>query len=478
MIIRQAEPVSISRFSHEVFQHLPLAEAVLSLWSFVMQPEFLEDVFERNRGRSFCDVVTFPMLVELIGDALLQHGGSGRQAFVTGVEQNVLSACPEAVYGKLRRVPLPLSQGFFADTTDRLRQVRPEGLPPHHLLPESVQKLTVVVVDGKTIKQCSKRLLVARGKAGKVYGGKLLAAYVPAEGLVRGFLADPDGETNEAKLIPQFIPSARELIAGPRLWVLDRQFCDLTQPRILGAEGDHFVVRYHPKTKFYADESRETQTSVDAQGRTVFEEWGWLGSEKSPKGRLFVRRIHLLRPDEEEVIVVTDLLGEAEYPAVDLLAVYLERWGVERVFQQITEVFHLDTLIGSTPQATIFQAAFCLNLYNMLQVMRQHVAAEQPGPCDPETLSLEGIFNAVIDELKAVTKLVPAPEIAAMIPEHCTAAQVRLHLSRCLRVKKLSKLWVKAVNKKPRPHIKKAKKSGAHTSVARLIKDAANQVEK
>jgi len=44
------------------------------------------------------------------------------------------------------------------------------------------------------------------------------------------------------------------------------------------------------------------------------------------------------------------------------------RWTIERVFQQITEVFNLQHLIGTTPQGTLFQLAFCLLLYNMLQL--------------------------------------------------------------------------------------------------------------
>lgn len=60
----------------------------------------------------------------------------------------------------------------------------------------------------------------------------------------------------------------------------------------------------------------------------------------------------------------------AQYPANALFDLYLARWGIERVFQQITEVFHLQTLIGTTPQGTVFQCAFCLLLYNLGQVVR------------------------------------------------------------------------------------------------------------
>lgn len=472
MIVRSGVASSISRasgFCHQVIDKLPLADAALSLWSFVMEPGFLLKVFEDHRGRSFSDVLTFPVFVELMADALLQHQGSGRRAFARARERDDLSACVEAVYGKLRRVPLTLSQGFFEDATERLRTTRPDGLVDRPL-PASLDEFTVVVIDGKILKNVAKRLMASRGTAGKLYGGKLLVAYVPAEGLARSFFADPDGETNDAKLIPSLVPRARKVIAGPRLWVLDRQFCDLTQPVVLADDGDHFVIRFHPKNSFHLDESRSTQESNDAAGRTVVTEWGWLGGTTS-KRRLYVRRIRLQRPDEEEITLVTDLIDEATHPSLDLLAVYLERWGIERVFQQITEVFNLKRLIGSTPQATIFQGSFCLMLYNVLQVVRQHIAFAQPEPLRPETLSVEQIFTDFQRQLIAVSELVPSDEVAALIPKNRTASQVQNHLQTRLTLP-LPKLWIKAVNKKPRPHTKPVKRSGAHTSVARLIEAA------
>jgi len=42
-----------------------------------------------------------------------------------------------------------------------------------------------------------------------------------------------------------------------------------------------------------------------------------------------VRRITLYRPGEKDVILVTNLCDAAAVPAVDLLEVYLNRWGIE-----------------------------------------------------------------------------------------------------------------------------------------------------
>jgi hypothetical protein len=443
-----------------------LADATLSLWAYVLQPSFLAQVFAEYRGRSFEETLTFARLVDLIGDALVHHEGSGRQSFTRAREQGTLATSSEAVYGKLRRVPLSLSLGFFTEGTTRLRAV----LPPQHLaaeLPDSLVAFTVVVGDGKTLKRVAKRLLPARGAAGKVYGGKLLVAFLPSQGVAVAMAADPDGERNECRLVSQVVEQTRQVVSGPRLWVLDRQFCDLVQPVRCSEDEDHFLIRYHPKVRFCPDLTQSAVVTQDAQGRHVVEDWGWLGAESNPRRR-FVRRLTLTRPGEDTIILITDLLDSTRYPAADLLTVYLARWGIERVFQQITEVFALRRLIGSTPQATVFQAAFCLLLYNMLQVLRGYIASARPQPCLAETLSTEQLFYDVQRELTAVSVLVAPAMVGAVYTEEVSQAELcqRLHI---LLDSLWTPRWRKAVNTKPRPKVARVKRSGAHTSMHRLL---------
>ena len=125
MIIRVDMKLLVLPFAREVLGRVPLAEAVLSLWAFVMEPEFLAEVFERHRGRSFESVLKFSVFVELIADALLQHQGSGRQSFERARASDTLPTSVEAAYGQLRRVPVSLSEGFLEDATLRLLELRP-----------------------------------------------------------------------------------------------------------------------------------------------------------------------------------------------------------------------------------------------------------------------------------------------------------------------------------------------------------------
>jgi hypothetical protein len=255
----------------------------------------------------------------------------------------------------------------------------------------------------------------------------------------------------------------------PRLWVGDRQFCDLVQPEQFTAEGDHFLIRWNAKVKFHRDCRRSVKTGVNEEGLTYMQEWGWLGSPKDPRRR-YVRRITLKRPGAEDVILVTDLLDENKYPATDLLALYLMRWGIECMFQRVTEVFHLRTLIGSTPQATVFQASFCLLLYNLIQVIRQYIAAAQE--LEPEAISTENLFNDVTRQLISWTEMLPTRDTLTLLQTTWTAAQLSHRLEELLR-----NTWREAWRKAPSSSHKPQRNDqeylkGGHNSVYRILRDA------
>ena len=190
--------------------------------------------------------------------------------------------------------------------------------------------------------------------------------------------ADPDAHVNEAKLVPQLLPQVRQRLAGPRLWVADQQFGDLAQVRRCTEEDDHCVLRLHKKSRFTPDTEQLVRPGQDHLGRAWTDELGELHSSR--QGTLRMRRITLQRGAKPPLVLVTNLLDAATYPANDLLDLYKKRWGIEQVFQQVSQVFHLAQLIGSSPQAIIFQGALCMMLYNVLLIVRAIIAQTQDRP--------------------------------------------------------------------------------------------------
>lgn len=451
-------------FELEVVRRAPLAEATYLLLRFAWDQDFLAHVFQQHRGRSYEGELSFAMVVHLIADALLEHSGSARRALRQARGNAELPVSHEAFYGKLRRLPQSLSHGFLAQTTQRLLPLCVATRSP---LPRSLQQFQVLAIDGKKIKHAAKRLKPTRAFRGSVLGGKLLVALDLETALAPAMHSRLDGEANDPPLVPPLLDELRSVPrTRPRLYVLDRQFCDLKLPQLLTAEGDHFLIRYHRKVTFTRDESHPLRTGTDSQGRSFIDERGWLGRSDHQR-RCYVRRITLQREGEEEVAVLTDLLDEETFPAIDLLEVYRQRWGIERVFQQVTEVFHLQQLVSSSPQGTIFQAAFCLLLYNVLQVERSYLAAAQQ--LERDRISLENLFYDVRRQLIGWNEFIPRGWTIAHFAAgpSSTDTRERLHV---LLDPQWKPAWLKAPNKKYRPKTLDPPKSGGHTSIQRLLR--------
>jgi hypothetical protein len=253
-------------------------------------------------------------------------------------------------------------------------------------------------------------------------------------------------------------------VKGPRLFIADRSFGNLVQAEQFTGDGDHFIARLHSRCKFTADPKRPARTSLDAAGRTLIDSWGVLGGDGNSRRRV-VRRVELRRPNEEPIVVVTDLQDADQYPAADILAAYRDRHDIERVFQKTTEVFGLQRLIGGRPQAGLFQFAFCLLLYNIVQTLLGYVAEVNDQPAD--TISAEKLFGDVRDQMTA-WRVVFTPE---QTETHYQALLARSNFIQSLRAI-LRHAWCPTwIKSKPQPNRRVAHQSHSrsHSSVHRLL---------
>jgi hypothetical protein len=452
--------------SREVLARMPLAEAVLTLWCWIADSNYLDQLFEQHRGRCYAKLLSFSIIVGLVRDALLEHDGSGRKSMEHARERNELETSFAAVYGKLGRLPIPVSTGFLSGCTARIMEVFPQTEVACVPVPDSLATFRPIVFDGKAIKNVAKRLLPLRGAAGGLLGGRTLVALDVRTGLALAMHGHPDGDANDTRFVGDLVPTVRGLVDGPRLWLVDSGFCDLTQTAHFTAEpGDEFIVRYHPKVRFDRDSERPVREGRDRQNRLYYEDWGWLGAPGNPKRR-YVRRITLKRRGEKDVILVTSLCDGEVFPATDVLEIYLKRWGIEQAFQQVTEVFGLSALIASTPEGTIFQFALCLLLYNMIQVIRGVVATGVEKPRDE--ISTENLFDDVQRELIAWNVVIEHDDTLRYFEGEWTSLRVKVRLSELLEGLWYAR-WRKAPPKKKKPPHPDRGKKRTHGSVFRII---------
>jgi hypothetical protein len=306
-------------------------------------------------------------------------------------------------------------------------------------------------------------------------GGKAVVGLQWGTGLALAMETHPDGDASEKRLVQSVVAQLEAMTPGPRLFVADRGFCDLVQAAHFTARpGDHFLVRHHAGTKFTPDASRTQRQGTDLQERALVETWGWLGAQAN-KGRRYVRKIHLRRAGEDEdLIVITDLLDAEAYPATDLLWLYQERWGIERMFQKVTEVFGLQQLIGGTPQACIFQFAFCMLLYNVIQLLTSYIAQAQE--CEVDKLSKEKLFDDVRRELTAWNVVFTPEQTIQRFETVPAAAELQLRL-RDLLANAWSDTWWKSPRQENRRPPERESKRG-HATVYRILQAHSNPLPK
>jgi hypothetical protein len=454
-------------FECELMRRSPLAACVLETCDFIFDDAFLRSVWDEHRGRCYEDVLRFDDFLRLMRDALVNHGGSAHRVFVD-LERDGAQPCDESnFYRKLARTPVPLSRALLRDGTRRLRQLLPEAAGPAVSLPACFDAFTVVAGDGKTIKNAAKRLVPTRGYAGRLLGAKALVALDLRGGLALAMSDSLDGMTNDVPLVPALMDQVRQVIAGPVLSLWDRQFDDVATMRHFAQRGgDAFVVRAKQSHATFVVES--AVAGADDRGRRVLDEIGTLGKGKK---RMRVRRVTLFRDaaaGEDDVVLLSDLLDRDAYAAADLLALYKHRWGIEQLFQQVTETFSLSHLIGSSPKAVLLQFAYCLLLYNLTRVIKAHVAAD--GRVLAGVVSTFYLFDDVKRELSAWAYHTDGawPRVRR------DARQMRDRLAELLRGSWDAVAYTKAADRRPRQKEKpKPLLRGGHTSVQRLLEGKA-----
>jgi hypothetical protein len=451
-------------FERELMQRSPLAACVLEACDHIFQDQLLESIWSKYRGRCYEDVLRFDDFLRLMRDALVRHGGSAHQLFVELERRKAQPVDESNFYRKLAHTPVEVSRALLREGTARLAELMPGAVVQ---LPGCFDDWEVIIGDGKKIKNASKRLKPTRGYSGSLLGAKALVGVNMRSGMAIAMSDSLDGMTNDVPLVPALMEQLRQVIARPILSVWDRQFDDVrTMARLSGRPGDGFVVRMKQVHTFVPESAVETR---DGQGRRVLDEIGVLGKGKAA---MRLRRITLFRGDEgEDVVLLSNLLDRRRYPVADLLQLYKKRWGIEQVFQQVTETFSLSHLIGCSPKAVLLQFSFCLLLYNLMQVVKAYVAED--GGVLASVVSMYYLFNDVREELRAWAY--HSDGSWPRTPRNTQA--MRQRLAELLQGSWDPIAYTKAVDKRPRGKPKaKLRLHGGHSSVQRALDGTAKVV--
>lgn len=447
-------------FVRGVLARVVVLRLFLMLLRSACDDETLTQIFDQHRGRGYEQKIRFCDLVRLLLDALIPFGTSASQILHSRERQGELDATRAAYYRKLGKLSPEVSQALVFEAAARLRTLCPKG--KQHPVPSSLREFNLLRGDGKTIKYVAKRMQPARSfQSGALLGGKCLLGLECQSGLVTVVQATLDGESNDLPLVPGWWEQA-EKIPGPRLVIVDSQYCDTKQPAIFTRDKrDHWLTRYHPKVTFRLTSAVPAHTTQDPRGRTVVSEWGELQAKGKPP--IPVRRIRVERPGQKELILVTSLI-EPRYKTLDILEAYGLRWDIEEMLSKVSQVFDLQKLISSSSRGTIFQLALCTVLYNVIEVMRQWLT---PAGRAPNTLSIARLYGRVRQELTGVTALLTFEEAASGLEELAQWSS-RSELEELAGRIPITE-FAKSPNKPRKPPPVKQPLPNGHTSIHRLM---------
>ena len=114
----------------------------------------------------------------------------------------------------------------------------------------------------------------------------------------------------------------------------------------------------------------------------------------------------------------------------------------------------------------MFQAAFCLLLFNIMHLLRIHLSISHD--LEPDATSMKNVFDDVRDEHTAMRVLIPSSHRLPPFTDALTAESTRHNLATLLN-SVWQNHWLKAPKNHRHPPPPRRRIPGGHTSVFRQI---------
>jgi IS4 transposase len=447
-------------------QESPLSVMARALLEHALQPEPLDDLFQRTATVQYTDQLLFSTVVDTMGLIVC-----GISASVNSVYQSRRPWFPVAltnVYQKLNGIELPVMQQLVRDNAARLEKV---VVALGGTLPALLPGFRVKILDGNCIAASEHRLAELRSLASAPLPGKTLTVFDPQSGLVSDVFPCEDGHAQERALLGPVLETVQE----GELWIEDRNFCTVGWLRgVVLDRKAHVLVRQHQGLPWTA------VTELRYVGRVetgeVWEQTVTLtpqtGTVTAPDGtpkhwrRLVIKLDQPTRDGETELALLTDLTAE-QADALTLARLYLQRWQIETVFQVLTETLRCEHPSLGYPKAALF--AFCVTLvaYNVLAVIKAALRVVHGSQKVQNEVSLHHVTTEIRETYRGMMIAIPAPQwLLFRSMSAKDLATVLLKLASRVEMAKYKKAPTKP--KKP----KTARQSGAnrpHVSTAKLL---------
>jgi hypothetical protein len=449
----------------EVFERFvkesPICVMARGLMERALAAPKLDRLFDDNAERQYTKKLLFSTTVDVMASVVCRVRRSVNAAYKAKQEQIGVSI--RALYDKLECLEPGISAELVRHTAQQLEPIIRRLKGP---LPPLLKGLTVKILDGNHLGKSQRRLKILRDVVAGPLPGQTLVVLEPETGLASGVVCGEDGHAQERALLDQIWPFVKE----GDVWIADRNFCTTKFLFGLVARQSRFIIRQHGSTLRWRRQSRQRRVGRTATG-VVYEQQLWLEDEDGTE--LVVRRVTVVldkptRDGEKIIHLLTNL--PAKIRATKVATLYLQRWTIEGLFQNLTTLLRCEVNTLAYPKAALFGFCVALAASNVLATVKAAVRGAQRQARVDERLSDYYVAEELAGTYRGM--MIALPEAAWQPLADLSERDFVSWLSGIARRVKLER-YEKQVRgpKKPRPRRTRFAKA-KHVATARLLAQA------
>lgn len=329
----------------------------------LLNPKQLDELFEKTAERQYTRTVLFSTMTHLLSQVVFDNVPSLRAAYQEDPETVGVSVT--AMYNKINGVEPEVCAALVQSSGERchavIRAMKAQRKP-------LIAGFRTRILDGNHFPGSEHRLKELRTMRAAALPGQALVVLDPALRLVLRVFPCEDGHTQERALLDPVLATVKE----GELWIGDRNFCTTRLVFGIFARKGKFLIRQHKSTLCWKPLEKPKRRGKTSTGK-VYEHSVELTHAESGD-TLIVRRITLkldepTRDGETEIHVLTNLTEE-EADAATVANTYRERWQLEHVFLELTQMLTSEIRTLGYPPAAIFGFCLALAAYNAVSLIK------------------------------------------------------------------------------------------------------------
>src|SRR5947209_3133130 len=306
-------------------QGTPLTVMTRAVLENALQPEPLDELFERLAVKQYTRELLFSTVVQTMALVACRLYKSPRAVYTEHPDWFPVSL--KCVSEKLQGIELPVMRELVRDNARRCQPVIEEL---GGQLPALLPGYRVKILDGNALAGTDHRIRELRQTTAAALPGKSLVVLDPALGLAIDVIPCEDGHAQERSLFAAVLAT----VQPKDLWIEDRNFCTVGFITGVARRRGFVLVREHKGLPWQA--RSELRYAGRADTGAVYEQQVEVSDESGQAlklRRIVIRLDEPTRDGDTEVVLLTDV---RRVRARKLARLYLERWGIEGLFNVLT----------------------------------------------------------------------------------------------------------------------------------------------